>query len=1362
MSEGETYSAENAIDMKNHMDADRPRGLQSSGVNMRIAALQFVTMMGNAILPIVLAIVVESAAPHVPDIDQLLFASMLSSCWAANKLIIWLISALFQYCKHLPQKNDIDIKLLIRVVAILVAFAALAPIAAAVLAAIAEMMLFLMVGVVAMATIATPFLLMLLLVYHIGGEIGLALRSSLGKGADSVSNSDSQKSHAARKKAHTSESAHWDHATRIQLSTAIALLVHWAMARSIALPNAVNIANLFQFGPVFLGVAFCIGCGMLVYLVIVDTVIDVAFLPWNITLGKRLWTIMAVCQATERAFSSLGVLPYILLSGGTALLCDGLISSAQHLDVWSCKTLGAAWDRRVRCGVTGEGVTRCLGWLFLASWFSCHASCLVVALSSIGLVLDGHRAAIGIVIRHTDATVGHALWSARVSVREFLTLCLSTPSWENWWRQRFTAARRAIRKTGLHLKSSSSARPLTAQALLRLCDGEAEARLLAAAVITAILLRFHMRSLWCRVLSAALACALHSTSWWFTAGWACLAFVSPSFPNPDGNEVVCQNMKANAIAKGERNAAEFSQRTGLRARCTYLGQPLDVAAGAYEADPIAWRVAVDMKRNQTIIAYRWALYTEDGQEQVCVGEKSTSYQNVLERGPPLPDGWENAAKEQARCRNAASNAEGILNDRYEVQDVTCQFLGVPSCVVPPSKDIAEILLRPGLVVRMLPDDSRVPSRLVLLCARVDDTTWFCHSGTPTDEGDANPFPINDLQEIDLNAFDQVLSVVDRRLRSETHTPLVDAVRAHRERVAEVVAYATYKAEERRAQTTTQGTFDPTAATASFEPLPWRWPSAMCRRKNMQAWFLYTWHEAIPGAEIGTVKRELVCQPLVEALQRRLVRAPFPTDAQAKNMQDEVLRNSLEQAAEHATRTWKAPCLYLGVAAGPTDQPGNEHFEPDPGKWTTAHLGPGGWKTHATVWFEWQHVQKGPDWKPHRVHVRADNTLYNIVQPTPGHAVVDTEQDGAGHDAREGHSQGEAQREALRYPNGDEAPMPRSIPHHPLRSPPTNLLFSFEFMQAVAEVTQPGCEFVGVAYDNKNVDVQRALPNDGVDLQEEPVYWLMPSGRTQCWSVKHLAEATGDQLAEGDPDKEYETVAEKWGYHCLGMPVNDGDLADLLDDPGTLKDQRWAGVVWTLPKSELARCWWILNVDDAVEKPEERPLIKCRSLLCMKLDLSRFRVATTRALIQEREARVAANRGEIARIQLHRAIWDAAAGPDPAILGEPTEEVLHEAFAAAGRIHQKYLMQPQDKREPPDEQECLSAFAAQVIESTSLLQLTSWDAIRRERFNCTPEALHHAYTTFNVFLETDSLFDNGLLFILRAMAHILSFTIHQQV
>ena len=61
----------------------------------------------------------------------------------------------------------------------------------------------------------------------------------------------------------------------------------------------------------------------------------------------------------------------------------------------------------------------------------------------------------------------------------------------------------------------------------------------------------------------------------------------------------------------------------------------------------------------------------------------------------------------------------------------------------------------------------------------------------------------------------------------------------------------------------------------------------------------------------------------------------------------------------------------------------------------------------------------------------------------------------------------------------------------------------------------------------------ALPNGGLDVQEERLHWALRDGRVVCWSLRELAEVRPDELAPQDSEEAHrfvkvnELIASTW-------------------------------------------------------------------------------------------------------------------------------------------------------------------------------------------------------------------------------------------
>ena len=87
-----------------------------------------------------------------------------------------------------------------------------------------------------------------------------------------------------------------------------------------------------------------------------------------------------------------------------------------------------------------------------------------------------------------------------------------------------------------------------------------------------------------------------------------------------------------------------------------------------------------------------------------------------------------------------------------------------------------------------------------------------------------------------------------------------------------------------------------------------------------------------------------------------------------------------------------------------------------------------------------------------------------------------------------------------------------VPHHPLHhSCPRELYFSLEYMQAFVawKTGDSDSEYIGLSFEGDRPEFQYELPDGGMDIQEHPVYWHLPSG-FQCESLMELNAMKEDE------------------------------------------------------------------------------------------------------------------------------------------------------------------------------------------------------------------------------------------------------------
>ena len=182
------------------------------------------------------------------------------------------------------------------------------------------------------------------------------------------------------------------------------------------------------------------------------------------------------------------------------------------------------------------------------------------------------------------------------------------------------------------------------------------------------------------------------------------------------------------------------------------------------------------------------------------------------------------------------------------------------------------------------------------------------------------------------------------------------------------------------------------------------------------------------------------------------------------------------------------CKHLGVQVG-------RGFEPDPEKWK---IGLEQGKELLTVWYEWEHVTRGPENEPYRVGVFVNQIVHR----------------------------------------GD------TVPHHPCsRSCPLHLRFDLEYMQGMAAWKSTGAQYVGISYESDRPVFQCELPDGGMDIQDEQVYWHFANG-VECYSLReiHAMSEIHFKLHEED-DEPYLRIGRRMGWDLLGICENEVHLAE---------------------------------------------------------------------------------------------------------------------------------------------------------------------------------------------------------------------------
>ena len=429
---------------------------------------------------------------------------------------------------------------------------------------------------------------------------------------------------------------------------------------------------------------------------------------------------------------------------------------------------------------------------------------------------------------------------------------------------------------------------------------------------------------------------------------------------------------------------------------------------------------------------------------------------------------------------------------------------------------------------------------------------------------------------------------------------------------------------------------------------------------------FLWHAASGRSDWSAVatlwswfrddrRQELFQMSRLDNVLLRGFAAPQQTSAP-----DDTLWRKLCAVAERETQQRKAPCAYLGLAVS------GDRFEADPSKWPAKfHPGSQG-NTKAVVYFEW--VGVAIENKAHAVAVSVSNVLHHQ----------------------------------------------RSLPQHPLaHAAPSGLKFSAQFMDAVAQNVHEGVRFKGTAFEGERPQIVAQLPHSGVDLQDAPVYWVLPDGRCECWSVRRMAEVTDDLLAPQDSEEAYKAVAREMSYDVLGTAEEEA-LEPFRLAPGTLLERFWEKIDWRRPSDETCSCWWIANAGE----PDKTSPVKlvARSLACLRLELHATRCATSTKLRQTWERRLEENGLAVDALLNNAHLWRHVGGPDPETLLKPSEADLKAARVAVHRLRCMLLAHG------PNAQDGLDVYAEEIFRAVGMLKQVTWEAIRRERFCLTPKEI----------------------------------------
>ncbi len=249
------------------------------------------------------------------------------------------------------------------------------------------------------------------------------------------------------------------------------------------------------------------------------------------------------------------------------------------------------------------------------------------------------------------------------------------------------------------------------------------------------------------------------------------------------------------------------------------------------------------------------------------------------------------------------------------------------------------------------------------------------------------------------------------------------------------------------------------------------------------------------------------------------------------------------------------------------------------------------------------------------------------------------------------AEGRPHRATILYYNMNSHSKP--ISHCPMRvsAGTTGFHYTLEFFDALAENLCTGLTYQGLIYEGPVLSVVRDVPHGGDSPLDVKAYWLHPQGALKCMSARelHHACATNTLMAAAEEEADYVKVAESFGYLYLGGRC---DVTNLLEEPGTMRDQRWKELPWRLPETSLSSCWWLTNPQD-IEHAEATPHLLCKSVGVLRAELHRLRVATLAKIRTEVQRRQDRNKEASARLQQNSEWRRMAAAPQLAALANPS-------------------------------------------------------------------------------------------------------------
>ena len=457
-------------------------------------------------------------------------------------------------------------------------------------------------------------------------------------------------------------------------------------------------------------------------------------------------------------------------------------------------------------------------------------------------------------------------------------------------------------------------------------------------------------------------------------------------------------------------------------------------------------------------------------------------EDSVKQAVPFPTHWKTAIPIALNAKKLLQEAVADAKDKAKNLSITCTLMGIPV----DSDRLSTMCGRgSGSLVSLHTSDMEMPQDF-LLAAHVQGDTWVCHPGSDANGRlcPAAPFEVKDLvaKNIPAEKLAEDAAASRKRRRTSRKTPcrdLLEAAATNPSAWSAARALALWMAEEiRTGASEGNHAFQFDQARAGFEKDLFQAETTNSERFSQKhIAFLWTWKSH------GRLRHSVVMARANDILsaQRKI---PRP-DALKEPW--EIWRTRLEEAAaKHLF------CKYLGVQVGPA-------FEPDPEKWK---VGPDQDKSYLTVWYEWEHVTRGPENKPYRVEIKVSDIVHHR----------------------------------------------REVPLHPCsRSCPRELRFDVEYMKGMAKwksgYGNESAQYVGISYESDRPAFHCEVPDGGLDIQEQPVYWHFANG-VDLLSLREVYSLPETHFEiQGEEDVRYMTLGSQNGWDLLGICEDEVSLAE---------------------------------------------------------------------------------------------------------------------------------------------------------------------------------------------------------------------------